>query len=334
MNLFAKFIILLILMIMISVLVRLLNCYNREEYINVDPTQNPDASNRQKLIDDILETFVNVEEHGEHYKYSDYSKDANDIGGNPRLINMMGSFASTYPQDILMKEGNIFGSWDDCVYNSNIDDTPLLSIDRPSGYNGKAGKVCIDDIVTGGTIEYMSGLETCKCATYKPELKRVVDANENFTVVEGLPNKNGAEALLKKIEKSYRILETHLLKKYPDNVGVNNLKRRFNVDIIKELKPKKGSSETSSVVNKGKKFTMCLRDKENMGLHDYNTVMFVFLHEISHIMSDSYGHNDEFISNFRMVLEEADNIGVWNSVDYSKNPVHYCGVDITNNPIS
>ena len=80
-----------------------------------------------------------------------------------------------------------------------------------------------------------------------------------------------------------------------------------------------------SIVDKcGNDFNICIIDD--------NTLMYVALHEISHICSKSIGHNDEFWSNFKFVIQEAKELGIYNPVNYKKNPARYCGMNITDNP--
>ena len=68
-------------------------------------------------------------------------------------------------------------------------------------------------------------------------------------------------------------------------------------------------------------------------LIDLNTLTFVALHEVSHIMTKSVGHTDEFWTNFKFMLEEADKEGVYKPVDYKETPVTYCSMEITDNPL-
>ena len=60
--------------------------------------------------------------------------------------------------------------------------------------------------------------------------------------------------------------------------------------------------------------------------------MFVAIHEIAHIMTKSIGHKPEFWNNFKFLLENAKEIGVYTPEDYKKNPRSYCGMKITDNP--
>ena len=60
--------------------------------------------------------------------------------------------------------------------------------------------------------------------------------------------------------------------------------------------------------------------------------MFVALHELSHIATESIGHNKEFWDNFKFILKEAQEAGLYKMVDYSKDNKEYCGMTITDNP--
>jgi hypothetical protein len=67
-----------------------------------------------------------------------------------------------------------------------------------------------------------------------------------------------------------------------------------------------------------------------------NTVMFVVLHEMAHLMTEQLStgkHTSEFWANFRRLLEDASKIGVYSPVNYSRTPVDYCGMQITDSPL-
>jgi hypothetical protein len=78
---------------------------------------------------------------------------------------------------------------------------------------------------------------------------------------------------------------------------------------------------------------ICLRHKKGEHpFHDYNTLLFVVIHEMAHIASVSEGHNSEFITNFKWLLQKAKEFGYYDPVNYQDNPITYCGVKVTNNP--
>jgi predicted metal-dependent hydrolase len=94
------------------------------------------------------------------------------------------------------------------------------------------------------------------------------------------------------------------------------------------------SEYTAYSENKGKKLAFCLNKEKHNNNHliDENTLMFVALHELSHIATESIGHNKEFWDNFKFLLKEAQDAGLYNMVDYSKENTEYCGMTITDNP--
>ena len=87
-------------------------------------------------------------------------------------------------------------------------------------------------------------------------------------------------------------------------------------------------------VNKGEELSICIREKDTEKFLDMNIVIFVAIHELSHIMSKSTGHTDEFWDNMKYLLEEGNKVGIYNPVDYSKNPVNYCGMEINSTPLN
>jgi hypothetical protein len=94
------------------------------------------------------------------------------------------------------------------------------------------------------------------------------------------------------------------------------------------------SSYTAYSENKGEKVAFCLNKKkeDNDSLIDENTLTFVAIHELAHIMTKSIGHKSEFWSNFKYLLDNAKEANIHNPVDYKKKPQEYCGMKIHDNP--
>jgi len=111
----------------------------------------------------------------------------------------------------------------------------------------------------------------------------------------------------------------------------NSLVDGYNPKKIVETLPT--SEYTAYSENKGEKLAFCLnRKKGGKKLIDINTLTFVAIHEMAHIMTLSIGHTDEFWQNFKFLLENAIDENIYHPVDYKKNPQPYCGMDITDNP--
>ena len=120
-------------------------------------------------------------------------------------------------------------------------------------------------------------------------------------------------------------------KEYPTRENVQRLYKKFNPKKINEILPT--SKYTAYSENKGEKLAFCATTtKEGNTLIDENTLTFVAIHELSHIMSKSIGHNDEFWNNFKFLLQIAVKNKLYTPVDYGKKSTEYCGMKITDNP--
>ena len=120
-------------------------------------------------------------------------------------------------------------------------------------------------------------------------------------------------------------------KKYPDRENVKRLIKGYNPQRIYETLPT--SKYTAYSENKGEKLAFCLDTERSGGqLIDENTLTFVALHELAHVATESVGHTDEYWKNFKFLLEEAVELGIYKPVDYKNKPQRYCGTNITDNP--
>ena len=137
---------------------------------------------------------------------------------------------------------------------------------------------------------------------------------------------------LAKVNNNLIKLVKYCKENYSERDNVKRLVNGFNPKKICETLPT--SKYTAYSENKGEKIALCL-DKEkngNGGLIDDNTLIFVAIHEISHIATKSVGHNDEFWSNFKFLLGEASKIGIYKPIDYKRSPKRYCGIKIKDSP--
>jgi hypothetical protein len=157
-----------------------------------------------------------------------------------------------------------------------------------------------------------------------------IDGNK-YCVRERKQVDKAADLLAKTTEKSKKLVE-YVFKKYPNQENAIRLKNGFNPKQIMETLPT--STYTAYSENKGEKLAFCLNKKntENDNLIDENTLMFVAIHELSHVATKSVGHKTEFWDNFKFLLQEATEAGIHDPVDYKKAPQEYCGMKIHDNP--
>ena len=164
------------------------------------------------------------------------------------------------------------------------------------------------------------------------QLKCIVSTKDgNKYCVRDKENLEKSADMLAEMTIKLKKLVKHMAEKYPDEERVKRLVKGFNPKKIMETLPT--SEYTAYSENKGEKLAFCLTKKKNEGnMIEPNTLTFVSIHEVAHIMTKSVGHNKEFWDNFKFLLENAKEIGIYSPVDYSKNPTEYCGMDITDNP--
>ena len=164
------------------------------------------------------------------------------------------------------------------------------------------------------------------------QLKCIVSTKDgNKYCVRDKENLEKSADMLADMTIKLRRLVKHMAQKYPDEERIKRLVKGFNPKKIMETLPT--SEYTAYSENKGEKLAFCLTKKKNEGnMIEPNTLTFVSIHEVAHIMTKSVGHDKEFWDNFKFLLENAKEIGIYSPVDYSKNPTEYCGMDITDNP--
>lgn len=140
-----------------------------------------------------------------------------------------------------------------------------------------------------------------------------------------------AADLLAEITQKLKDMVDYLKQKHPEDPRTMRLVEGFNPKKISETLPT--SELTAYSENKGEKLAFCLnKSKNGTKLIDINTLTFVSLHELSHIATKSVGHNQEFWQNFKWILENAKEAGIYSPIDYKKYPEEYCGMTINDNP--
>ena len=165
---------------------------------------------------------------------------------------------------------------------------------------------------------------------------RISGSDGNDYEMQNLPEKEKAVELMCKVRKNLTSLHEH----YSSTPGLSSdppvarFIERFKPDVFVENSM--DSNDTSYSENKGQKIVVCLRDKTsppNYPLIDENTIMFVMLHEMAHLMTETIGHTSEFWANFKRILHDAVKLGIYTPVNYARQPTPYCGMVISDSPI-
>jgi predicted metal-dependent hydrolase len=162
------------------------------------------------------------------------------------------------------------------------------------------------------------------------------DIDDDYYLVRDVPDKLKAANMLARLKENIKKTTLHLVENknddYSDNKKyIEQLDEKIKNAIIQESD---GNSEyTSYSVNKGEQIIFCLRSKRDSALHDLNLVEYVALHEMSHVACPEFGHTDLFKEIFAFIAQVAVDIGLYKKIDFSKNPVEYCGLMITDSII-
>lgn len=93
----------------------------------------------------------------------------------------------------------------------------------------------------------------------------------------------------------------------------------------------KDSKYTSYSINKGEQIVFCLRKRLlPNNLHDVNLMMYVVLHEISHVACPIYdNHGPLFREIFNFITLHAIKLNIYTKINFREDPVNYCGLLIT-----
>jgi hypothetical protein len=146
-----------------------------------------------------------------------------------------------------------------------------------------------------------------------------------------------AADLLANVAQKCKDLVLYVGENHKNHEGIKRLVENFNPSKITETLPT--SEFTAYSENKGEKLAFCLNKTKTKGneneakLIDLNTLTFVAIHELAHIMTESEGHKQIFWQNFKFLLVAAKEANIYVPVDYKKEPQAYCGMNITDNPM-
>lgn len=165
---------------------------------------------------------------------------------------------------------------------------------------------------------------------------------------------NNSEQVKSLIDNKYYIVrDTKFKQKSADILALLNKKILILINSLKnDPKPNKNTillirryrpeslmenillENTTFTVNKGEEISVCLSPKTDSDMHyDINKLMFVLIHELAHIGSESYGHTQEFKGFFIFLLNRAIKLKLYKYQNYFKEPAEYCGITINTTPL-
>ena len=171
-----------------------------------------------------------------------------------------------------------------------------------------------------------------KQAQYPMAMTQSTVDNEYY-FVRNLPDKAEAANRLARVRAKILILRKYLEQTHMDKPFVAQMINHFDCSAARFSESTPDAQYTSYSVNKGEKVFMCLRQRNaKEELVQENVVLFVALHEMSHVGTASIGHTPEFWNHFSWILKQAEHVKVYEYTDFAAHPVEYCGVHITDSP--
>ena len=171
---------------------------------------------------------------------------------------------------------------------------------------------------------------------YKIKRNRLtlVEANDNikYMVYNDRNKDNSANKLSELIKrmfelKNYLINNINNFPEYKEYIIL--LRDNFDEKKTSIYENAPDSDLTSYSVNKGEELAFCLKSKKTGKLHDINLLMYVGMHEMSHIACPEVGHGDLFKKIFHFIALQAVNINLYEKEDYDQYPVEYCGMTLS-----
>ena len=163
------------------------------------------------------------------------------------------------------------------------------------------------------------------------------DIDNQSYLVNDTEDKQYVANLLAQLKKRIDILNNHLynnIKTYPDyEEYIKQLHDKLDDCVITENSS--DNEYTSYSVNKGEQLVFCVHSKKHpYDIHDINLMMYVVLHELSHVACPYYdNHGPLFKKIFSFLTIEAMKLNLYTKIDFSNNYQEYCGITITNSII-
>ena len=140
--------------------------------------------------------------------------------------------------------------------------------------------------------------------------------------------------LLSEVNKFNVNFFQHLKRKYLTNIAdkkrqdvVKMLLKNYNPNRLKDNLPNMYNKATAFVINKGEEYGICTRNDGK--LHKLDTLLFVNLHELSHLSIHDLDHTQLFWNVFKLYLYEAKEL-LGRTIICETD---YCGMEVHYNPL-
>lgn len=159
---------------------------------------------------------------------------------------------------------------------------------------------------------------------------------EEYLVRDEEDKKHAANMLSRMKQNLYKLTDYlyENREKYKDKKQyIERLNKKMRKIVI--IESTKDSIYTSYSINKGEQIVFCIRSRKTEDeMHDINLMMYVALHEISHVACPVYdNHGPLFREIFNFITKVAIEINIYEKIDFKKQPMEYCGMTISDSII-
>lgn len=156
-----------------------------------------------------------------------------------------------------------------------------------------------------------------------------VARNGHAYFVKNLPDRRRAADRLAELEEHMREFVRKALERHPAEPRLLRIRDKWTGTLaeVEDTSENVAYSLNKSIVH------VCMREEDG-SLADLNTSCFVLLHELAHVATLSFNHTAEFWTNFKYLLELAEQTGSYTYVDHDKMPAMLCGRVLGASPMS
>ena len=121
------------------------------------------------------------------------------------------------------------------------------------------------------------------------------------------------------ITNRYHKLMYILNSKHNNNMFVERLVNNAPPNIVMVTNP--STQGFGYNMNKGEEIGLCILNYKTGLPNKTDDIFYVLLHELAHVMTAMYTHDEEFYTNFNFLCDIASKNNIFELKDYKKNPV-------------
>ena len=126
----------------------------------------------------------------------------------------------------------------------------------------------------------------------------------------------------REITNRYNKLIYILKTKYNNNIFVQRLLNRTTHKIVLVTNP--SIQGFGYNINKGEEIGLCMLNYKTGMPNKIDDIFYILLHELAHIMTVTYTHNEEFYASFNLLCDIATTNNIFTLKDYKNNPSEFC----------